>query len=87
MEVLGLRVTTPLRTACDLGRLLSRDRAFAALDTMLRLGAFDAEELWAETERFRGMRGVRQLRAFAPLADRPRRVARRSRSPGFAGWT
>ena len=76
MDLLGLRVTTPLRTACDLGRLLPRDRAFAALDTMLRLGAFDREELWAETVRFRGMRGVRQLRAFAPLADP------RAESPG-----
>ena len=76
MYLLGLRVTTPVRTACDLGRLLSSDRAFAALDSMLRLGEFDREELWAETTRFRGMRGVRQLRAFAPLADG------RAESPG-----
>jgi hypothetical protein len=68
-EVFGLNVTTPLRTACDLGRLLGRDGAFAALDTMLGLNIFDKEELWAATDRFRGMRGVRQLRAFAPLAD------------------
>lgn len=65
----GLRVTTPLRTACDLGRLLQRDAAFAALDAMLRLGAFNADRLLGEVERFRGYRGVRQLRAFAPLAD------------------
>lgn len=69
MEVYGIKVTTPLRTACDLGRLLSRDGAFAALDTMLGLGVFDKEELWAETDRYRGMRGVRQLRTFVPLAD------------------
>ena len=69
MEVFGVRVTTPLRTACDLGRLLNRDGAFAALDTMLGLGAFDKDELWAETDRYRGMRGVIQLRAFVPLAD------------------
>ncbi len=76
IEVLGLQVTTPLRTACDLGRLLSRDRAFAALDAMLRLGAFTQEELCDATEQFRGMRGVRQLRGFAPLADA------RAESPG-----
>ncbi|MET0998620.1 MAG: type IV toxin-antitoxin system AbiEi family antitoxin domain-containing protein [Marmoricola sp.] len=76
MEVLGLRVTTPLRTACDLGRLLSRDRAFAALDAMLRLGVFTREELLEAVEQFRGMRGVRQLRGFAPLADG------RAESPG-----
>jgi hypothetical protein len=68
-EVLGVRVTTALRTACDLGRLLSRDRAFAALDAMLALGVFDSDELWDAVKRFRGMRGVRQLRGFAPLAD------------------
>ncbi len=68
-EVFGIKVTTPLRTACDLGRLLNRDGAFAALDTMLGLYVFDKNELWAETDRCRGMRGVRQLRAFVPLAD------------------
>ncbi len=68
-EVLGVGVTTALRTACDLGRLLNRDRAFAALDAMLALGDFDADELWDAVKRFRGMRGVRQLRGFAPLAD------------------
>ena len=65
----GLRVTTPLRTACDLGRLLHVDSAMAALDSMLRLGAFDLDELLAETGRFPGYRGVRQLRALVPLAD------------------
>ncbi len=75
-EVFGLQVTTPLRTACDLGRLLYRDRAFAALDAMLRLGVFTRDELWEATQRFRGMRGVRQLRGFVPLADG------RAESPG-----
>lgn len=75
-EVLGLRVTTPLRTACDLGRLLHRDRAFAGLDAMLRLGVFTPDELWEATRRFRGMRGVRQLRGLVPLADG------RAESPG-----
>jgi hypothetical protein len=68
MEVYGVRVTTPLRTACDLGRLLNRDQAFAALDAMARLGV-DPAEMWDEHRRFRGMRGVRQLRGFIPLTD------------------
>lgn len=76
MEVHGLAVTTPIRTACDLGRLLHRDRAFAALDSMLRLGEFSREDLVEYAERYRGMRGVRQLRAFAPMADG------RAQSPG-----
>ena len=69
IELAGVPVTTPLRTACDLGRLLHRDSALAALDALLRLGRFGHEELVAEAERFRGFRGVRQLRAFAPWAD------------------
>ncbi len=69
MEVRGLLVTTPLRTACDLGRLLKRDAAFAALDAMLRLGAFDKDELVDAAAGFRGYRWVRQLRGLAPQAD------------------
>ena len=65
----GLPVTTPLRTACDLGRLLHRDSALAALDALLALGRFSRDRLLAETSRFRGYRGVRQLRSLAPLAD------------------
>lgn len=68
-DVGGLLVTTPVRTACDLGRLLGRDRAFAALDALLRLGMFEKDELLEATTLFRGYRGVRQLRWMAPLAD------------------
>jgi hypothetical protein len=69
IEVDGLAVTTPLRTACDLGRLLHRDAAFASLDAMLRLGAFGSEELVDAAAGYRGYRHVRQLRWMAPLAD------------------
>jgi hypothetical protein len=72
----GLSISTPLRTALDLGRFLHRDRAIGALDSLLRLGVFSKEELVTSVERFKGMRGVRQLRALAPLADG------RSESPG-----
>jgi very-short-patch-repair endonuclease len=72
----GIVVSTPLRTALDLGRLLHRDQAFAALDSLLRLGAFRWEELLENVERFKGYRGVVQLRALAPLADG------RAESPG-----
>lgn len=65
----GLRVTTPLRTACDLGRLVHRDAALAAMDSLARTAEFDVEELLGEVERFKGFRGVRQLRALAPLVD------------------
>lgn len=64
----GVPVTTKLRTALDLGRRLNRFHALAALDALLRAGV-DREELRAGVERFRGERGVVQLRWLAPLAD------------------
>jgi hypothetical protein len=70
MEIEGIAVTTPLRTACDLGRLLKRGPALAALDAMLRLRAFEQEEMLVAAAGYRGYRWVRQLRALAPLADR-----------------
>jgi hypothetical protein len=68
-DVDGLRVTTPLRTACDLGRLLHRDQAFAAMDSLASLGAFSVEQLIRASGRFAGYRGVIQLRALAPFVD------------------
>ncbi len=75
VEIEGVLVTSPLRTALDLGRLLWRLDALAALDGFLRVGVPHAAVL-TEIERFRGHRGVVQLRALAPLADR------RAESPG-----
>lgn len=75
-EVHGLRTTTALRTAFDLGRVRRAEEAISGLDSMLRLGAFDHEELLAGVERFRRTRWVTTLRAIAPLADG------RSESPG-----
>ncbi len=69
VEIEGLRVTTPVRTAWDLGRNRWPERSLSALDQMLRLGAFSAEELRAGVTRFRGDRWVTRLRAMAPLAD------------------
>lgn len=66
----GIRVTTPLRTALDLGRLLKRGPALAAMDGLLRLGRFTRSDLRAELPRFKGSRGVVQLRDLVPLCDR-----------------
>jgi very-short-patch-repair endonuclease len=68
MVVNGIRVTTPLRTAMDLGRLLWRFDAAAALDGFLRLGV-PREEMIAELDRFKGYRGICQLRFLLPIAD------------------
>jgi hypothetical protein len=75
MDIGGVQVTVPLRTACDLGRLLWRFDAFAAIDGFLRAG-LPSEALIAELPRYRGYRGVRQLRFLAPLGDA------RAESPG-----
>lgn len=72
----GVRMTAPLRTAWDLGRLAHRDHAIGALDALLRHGTFTQEELVEGVGRFKGMRGVVQLRELAPMADG------RSESPG-----
>lgn len=68
MVVDGVLVTTRLRTAFDLGRRLNRFHALAALDGLLRAGV-QHDELLAGVDRFRGQRGVVQLRLLAPLAD------------------
>ncbi len=68
-EVLGLPVTTMLRTAWDLGRVRRREDAISALDQMLRLSGFPLEAFLGGIERFRGMRWVTTLRVVAPLAD------------------
>lgn len=68
-EVDGLRVTTPIRTAWDLGRDRWPERSLAALDQMLRLGVFGKDELIRGVPRFRGMRWVTVLRVMVALAD------------------
>jgi hypothetical protein len=72
----GVLTTTPLRTALDLGRLTPRLRALGSMDSLMRLGGFDRADLVRELSRFKGFRGVVQLRELAPLVDP------RSESPG-----
>ncbi len=65
----GLRLTTPLRTALDLGRLLPPDRALGAMDRLLAGGSFTHAQLLAEIPRMAGHRGVGQLRLLAAQVD------------------
>ena len=70
MTIGNLLVTTPLRTALDLGRLQRNpDLGLAGMDRMLALGDFDSDELLGELGRFKKQRGVVRLRWLAPLAD------------------
>jgi hypothetical protein len=65
----GLRLTTPLRTALDLGCHLRRREAFAALCGLAHEHGVTAPDLVAAVDRFRRRRGVVQLRELIPLVD------------------
>jgi hypothetical protein len=69
MTIHGLRVTTPLRTALDLGCNLTRRDALAALDQFMRVHDLGREQLARGATRFFRRRGVVQLRRLIPLAD------------------
>ncbi|WP_326551464.1 endonuclease domain-containing protein [Micromonospora sp. NBC_01813] len=64
-----LPVTTELRTAFDLGRLLPRADALAALDALLHRRLFRREALASYVDANAGRRGCAQLREFLPLAE------------------
>lgn len=80
MTIGEIRLTTPLRTALDLGCRLSRREALAALDGFRRVHGLTHKDFERELPRYRRRRGVVQLRQLIPLADG------RSESPGES-WT
>lgn len=65
----GLPVTTPARTAFDIGRRLTADSAVEVLDALM--GATDAKvvDVCALADRHRGMRGLGQLRQVLERVD------------------
>lgn len=69
MRLHGLAVTTPLRTALDLGCCLGRHRALAALDRFMEVHGIERAELTASLPRYFRRRGVVQLRQLVALAD------------------
>ncbi|UDY22176.1 type IV toxin-antitoxin system AbiEi family antitoxin domain-containing protein [Nocardioides sp. Kera G14] len=64
MRLGNVRVTTPLRTALDLGCHLRRREAYAALCAFAREQGVQPSHLVREVARFRGRRGVIQLRGL-----------------------
>jgi hypothetical protein len=69
-EIGGIRVTTRLRTVCDLGMKLPRRHAFAAMCALLKVADFTRDDIRQQADvRFKGHRWVRQLRALIPLCD------------------
>ncbi|MFC4783252.1 DUF559 domain-containing protein [Nocardioides sp. MAHUQ-72] len=80
MTIGGVRVTTPLRTAMDLGCKLSRRDALAAMDALARIHGITLAEMLRLLPRYFRRRGVVQLRELIPLVDGS------SESPGES-WT
>jgi len=69
MRVHGVAVTTPLRTALDLGCKLSRPDGLAALDLFGRHHGVTEADLLRSLPRYRRRRGVVKLRGLVLLAD------------------
>jgi hypothetical protein len=69
-EIGGIRLTTPLRTMCDLGMKLPRRHAFAAMCSLMKVADFTLDDIREQADvRLKGHRWVRQLRALIPLCD------------------
>lgn len=68
VELDGIRLTSRLRTTCDLGMQRSRDNAFAGMECMMKVADFDLACLidFASGPRFKGYRWVRNLRGLVP---------------------
>jgi hypothetical protein len=64
-----ISVTTPARTAYDLGRHLPRGEAIARLDALMRAAPFSMDDVLLLGQRHRRARGLKQLRAVLPLVD------------------
>lgn len=67
--IADLPVTTPSRTAFELGRYQKRFAAIARLDALMRAAPYSAEEVVILMQRYGPVRGVRQLRELLPLVD------------------
>ncbi len=64
-----LPVTTPQRTAFDVGRRQPLGSAVANLDSLMRATAITADEVHAVADQHRGARGLRQLETALGLVD------------------
>ena len=69
VELDGLRVTTPLRTALDLGCSLRPHDALGAMDALMRGQGFSHGDMRTLLRRYRGRRGVVQLRWLVAEVD------------------
>jgi very-short-patch-repair endonuclease len=68
-SVAGVRVTSPVRTACDLACRRGRRQALAVLDAFMRHCGLTRADYRAILPRYRGRRGCIQLRELIEYAD------------------
>ncbi|HZQ33990.1 MAG TPA: hypothetical protein VFB19_19925 [Mycobacterium sp.] len=69
VEVHGIAVTTPQRTAFDLGRFLPRGAAVAHLDDLARAAALTPNDVLPLAIRYKGARGVRRFKTAIDFMD------------------
>lgn len=65
----GIRITSPLRTLCDIVMSERIDRATAVVEDFLRKHLVTVQELWSAIRERRGRRGVKILRRAVQEAD------------------
>ncbi|PYE15120.1 uncharacterized protein DUF559 [Williamsia limnetica] len=69
MLIDGRRVTTPIRTAYDLGRRPPHWRALGRLDDLVKAADIDLPSFWRYVVEHPGTRGIRQIRELIPHID------------------
>jgi hypothetical protein len=69
VEIDGISVATPQRSAYELGRYLPRDAAVAHLDALSRATGLAADHVAPLIERYKGARNIRALRTAIDLMD------------------
>lgn len=67
--IAGLPVTSPARTAFDLGRHMKRSASIGRLDALSRVSRFAISNVEMLIQRYGPVRGGRQLRDLLPLID------------------
>jgi len=65
----GIRITTPERTAFDIGRSLSVDRSIPVLDALAHATNFKVADVVSLAAARPGSRGIRRLRSALKLVD------------------
>jgi hypothetical protein len=65
----GVPVTTPARTALDLGCWYTRNQAVAAMDALARAAGLKMPDVDLLAQRYPGRRGIRNARAALGLVD------------------